>query len=1059
MKKENLKTENTDLEICQQIYDVAKKIYENSNIPTLQEYAKESVYTLKGILQVLKYNGGKLEYYNEVNYFSNCGGWGEIEIKAGEFCAYFQTIAAFEMLEKHLKLLLAKERAQFTHFADVEKYDCSNVAKFAGTDPLRPNLQNVEFNFKRGTKTATDSRILKIVKIDKQDKETALINPLTNEIKTDATFPAWENVLPKQGAKVVLCLGDIVKKIPKKMLNQSTKQVIFEFNYRGSGDHRITGGDSDFGTSFENHLHAFCNFEQNFKIAFNINFLSKITSYYKDKKKQLTEFTMYLTASNRAVVITVEGKTDINLIIPVMIKTGYKEYAPIEIIDSVHYVDIPEVLDVFQNIGNENIVCNKLETSPALAKADFSQRCEADDYYFNFHNEAKLWENKTETNRYSGEYDTEENAQINMNMKAVFTPNKHLKIDLNEVMEYYFDLINTHFSPDSEAESVNNTDVLQQAETSTEATNEGENNPDFVIYIEHGKDEDAPAFTLYEEAEKYMLENNFEMYRDEILENYMIIYVREKQVNNIKQEQNMENINTIFENDKSGRKPFISVSKDDVINYFVETEDKSVFKNKTQSDIKRACLCKANNISIINEPKKERVLTTFADKDFEYYNNFCEKIIKINGCYYNDSYIVEKRTEKNMLSMPDNYIIVHKNYIASISPKYGYSKEDSKEINNNLDFYFDLINTHFPAAELTEEESALYVSDVEYLQENGLIEIEEQQKIKLTESDYKEIQKLSQKQDYTYSCEQLKSFVYDYKTAKETGDKYTMLFIEAILEDVNYHRENRLLQAGLFDAVANCDEFCQNCANYYECMKTGKCLRYEETSKQSQLEEFFEENTLINDDGTIYKGENDYETLYNEALKEIETLKNQLAAANEKLHNVAKILTGENNTVESVKTAENKEIVPEALPQIKERKKRAKIDKNAAIIDFFSGKEVIFDSENGVTIDGKYHKSKDYVYRFIVCGKPLPKHKPKVKEAEKNVCTPENSFENDNAQQIEIECNCCNKFMFHDENMLIDGDNNDIFTCEHCGKQYTRIQLFEMYVTTLENSGAITVMN
>ena len=902
MKK--IETTNTDLEICQQIYDVAKKIYENSNIPTLQEYAKESVYTLKGILQVLKYNGGKLEYYNEVNYFSNCGGWGEIEIKAGEFCAYFQTIAAFEMLEKHLKLLPAKERAQFTEFSEAEKFECSDVAKIAGIDPLHPNLQNIEFNFKRGTKTATDSHLLKIVRIDKQDKETALINPQTNEIKTEATFPALENVLPKQGARVVLCLGNIIKKIPKKMLN-SKKQVIFNFNYRGSGDHRITGGDSVFGTSFENHLHAFCNFEQNFKIAFNINFLSKITSFYKDTKKHLKEYTMYLTASNRAVVITVEGKDDINLIMPVMIETGYKEYAPTEIIDSVHYVDIPEVLAVFQNIKNENVICNKLETHPLLAKSDFSQRCAADDYYFNFHNDAKLWENKTDINRYGGEYDTEENAQINMNMKAVFTPNKHLKIDLNEVMEYYFDLINTHFSPDSEAESVNNTDVLQQAETSTEATNEGENNPDFLIYIEHGKDEDAPAFASYEEAEKYMLDNNFEMYRDEVCENFMIIYVREKQVIIDEAKEAAERVKikraARLANIESDRKPFITVSKDDVINYFVETEDKSVFKNKTQSDIKRACICKANNISIINERAATPIFTTFADKDFKYYLTIKEGL--------------NTRLVKDT-SNPTHY--------------YNYNRLSYMldcEWDERCDFYMGLINSHFPASELSEEESALKVSDVEYLQENGLIEIE----------------------------------------------------------------ENKI----------------------------------------------------------------DYKKLYEETLLQLFEVSKKLDAANKKLSNVAKILTGENNTVESVKTAENKEIIPEALPMIKERKKRAKIDKNAAIIDFFAGKDVIFDSENGVTIEGKYHKSKDYVYRFIVLGKPLPKHKPKVKEALKNVCTPENSFDGDNAQQIEIECNCCNKFMFHDENMLIDGDNNDVFTCEHCGKQYTRIQLFEMYVITLENSGAV----
>jgi len=828
--KKLTQTDSTQLEICRQIFETCKKMFNSITNYEELEAKKHPLNTIDGILDC-RY---KLpQFSNEVLSENN----GITYVDAFQFSCQFQTIGAFQMLKEHLKLLPAKQRKQFTVFSEIEKYDCSDVEKFAVNHPLSPNMMNVEFNFRNGTKTAIDEQVLRVTRIEKQDKETILINPKNGKIDTERKMQKWRAILPTTGAKVVLCLGDIVKQIPKKLLNQSSMQVTFNFT---KDRDFVSGADLDFCNAFEQTFTCGKYFEQNFKIGFNYNFLSKIVNQYKGKN---TEFTMYISSSNRAVIITVDGKEDINLIMPVMLDyerheaynkdkfENYEKYIEYlnsfaTFIDQSYYVDIPEFIDILE-VKNEII---------------------------NDKNQNTMLEN-TQTQA----------EQI--------TP----KIEKSVIIE---------------------------------------------------------------------------------------------------------------------KQKFVSVTKDDVINYFVETKDKSVFKGKTQSCIKRDLICKKRGISLINEKAETPIFSHFADKDFEY--------------YFNTSEFYKEKIYQNIVISENSY---HLDYKPALQHRTiaGHKARD----------YFNFIYENFP-----------------------------------------------------------------------------------IIEEV---------------------------------------------SKDAQLEEFFEETTLINDDGTIYKQlpemddeesavyvsdeeyihsvdiieitEPNYKELYEKTLSELNETK-------EKLTNIQKVLNGENipfkmeynrvgeqpedPTHEYVTHADGScTDVTEFLGRSDKRKKRAKIDKNATIIEYFAGKDVIFDDENGVTIDGKYHKSKDYVYRFIVKGEPLPKRKPKVKEIKNTVCTDTTSLEtstkkefliyvesgsdedaptfnsyeaakqyidsnnfiiyNDEVlknsmvifvrkkeaeNQIQIECKCCYNFMFHNEDMLADGYDADVFTCEHCGQEYTRIQLFEMYVYELERKEA-----
>jgi len=935
--KKLTQTDETQREICAQIFEVAKKMFNSITNFEKIRVEKYPINTLDGILTCSRYGCELPQFSDDVLHENN----GITYITAGCFSCNFRTINVFEILKENLKLLPANERAQFTVFSDVEKFDCSDIAKFCGCDDFQPNMQNVEFNYKRGTKVATDAHILKIVRIEKSDKETVIINPKTNEIK-ETPLPNYMEVLPKSGAKVVLNLIEIIKSIPKKMLNQRTKQVIF--NFRADGYHRITGCDSDFGTSFEQVFYCNCEFGQNFRIGFNYGLLSKILSYYKGKN---TEFTMYLTASNRAVIITVEGKTDINLIMPVMIENSNNCC----IIDSSYYVDIPEVFDIFKsenetiNDIKEPVLSEKLETSPKLARADFTVRCESDNYYY------ELWNSRggNETRLYCYKGDSNNIAVVSISNYCGDSNNK----------DFYFDLINTHFAPENEAETANNTNVLQEPETSVNETKDGENA------------QLLPVIYYLENVKKY------NTYLDSYIYDFRAYY---------------------------------SGDAAKYIDFYLD----------------------ASNIDEAKE-KAER---------------------KMSQIFYNERVY---------------------NYCGWLPP-------------------VDTMN---------DEESAIETSDIEYLVENQLVEIVPPKK-SIVQTYCNMNLPIIEPVQYVETEQQI-----DYKTLYE-----------------------ETLQS-LFELGKKYDEVTEKIANI-ESVLNGEKLKIEAHER------------LNDGEISVFGGK-----------------------PNEYGAHIGGVILGklDGKIVDSETYRKHNEDIIEI------KKKRAKIDKNAAIIDFFADKTVIFGEDSGVTIDGKTHKSIDYVYRFIVCGKPLPKHKKRVKEPiiapkkdfviyvetgsdedapsfnsyeaaeayiiENNltverdeVCNdfiiiyakkaeidalqhfenelkngivtfnyrktdgtireacgtlkpellPElkikdrqfntdlfvyfdvekqqfRTFKRDNfigiitekTAQIEIECNCCYKFMFYDENILTDGNDADIFTCEHCGKQYTRIQLFEMYVSELEN--------
>jgi len=984
MKKETKNQTNnnenyfSDFLICQQIYEMANKVYAAAGLGDKQESGKKSIKTLDGVLDAIRYVPLNIppefliencRYVPEFSIFENSSKFDEkgqkitekIEVKKGnsyvaDFGNYsFNIQRIFDFLKHHLKFIPANERAQFTDFS-TEKTDfyfiseCKEMAQYVGHDELRPNMMGVYFDFANGCKCATDAHILKVAKIEKSDRENVIIDPKNGMIK-EGKFPMYEAVIPTKGARIELGndFWKTFKSVPKSMLNTSNYQLRLDFSKNGN---YFRGEDLDFSNKLEVPFNAGYSYDCDFSIGFNHVFLSKIA---KEKPNY-----MYVSAPNRAVVFTSDNNDNILLLMPVMLD-GYWSDLKVPFSDSA-FVEIPQ-----------------------LAKYDI----------VNYHNEKERKE-KEEAQAYK---DAEN--YLHTELKKLYITYK-----LEKEKERFYNII---------------------------------------IFDEN-----------YEKIVDNIITETKELFKDKIS-----IYIYSE----------------------------------------VRTIDLVAEARERRDAMRHVRRCE---LSQRNAP----VFSYFEDSNFEYYLGLIRFL--------------------SVKSKGDDYYFCY--YENANSAYIDYTKR--------CDFYLELINSHFPATEPHTETQ--YVEPCEVLETSECGNNVEKVMFNLLNSN-----------NLQTTANHIVSFIEKGEFEKKYGlfvncrvdisDKKWLGRVAFAKNVSDIKRLPIIIQQQIILIVCNNDD-----CNIYEGMNNEPIpivvidfpiindfqkIEQPQTAQTAQKCEI----TPIN-----------YQKLYEDSQKE-------LSEANEKLSNIQKLLNGENVPfrIEYKPPVEDVKIYPhhnyttnadgtttdvtEYVDSYKRASgKRMKIDKQKAIIDFFEDKEVTFD-ENGVTIDGKTHKSIDYVYRFIVQGKPLPKHKRRTKEemqaahdakeAELNrevpyqiivdgevvksnipICTTSGSLEdvgkkefviyvesggeedapafssyedaikyiNDNhfefyddevlddylvmhvkekeinEQQIQIECDCCNKFMFHDENMLTSGGDSDVFTCEHCGKEYTRIQLFEIYVSNLE---------
>ena len=79
----------------------------------------------------------------------------------------------------------------------------------------------------------------------------------------------------------------------------------------------------------------------------------------------------------------------------------------------------------------------------------------------------------------------------------------------------------------------------------------------------------------------------------------------------------------------------------------------------------------------------------------------------------------------------------------------------------------------------------------------------ETQKIELSESNFKRVRKIAKAINYGLTFTELIKYILEHEKAILNNDFQKALFIEALFEDINYHRELQYLRKCDYENVAN----------------------------------------------------------------------------------------------------------------------------------------------------------------------------------------------------------------------------------------------------------------